>query len=384
MLIDLLDCATVLDLKLAIAAERAHCAVPRLRLLILHNHSSASSSSSSSVAAESPEFTLLHNDRTLNSYGIRPDSNVEIDMFVRDVNACQGEFVRFHYRIDGRPIRGVAIHATTSEVYTLYAGSKVLVHDEHGTLLRSFDVQQLSLEAIAVAPSGDLFISCRDVDVNAPIVAVFDGIDGALKCTFGQDYDTHLLSSAWGVALSDTSGHVFVVDMDEHKIVVFTQQGEFVRAWGDEGTSPGQLRAPWGITVHDATVYVTDGTDRIQAFTEDGVLVRAFHAAAPDDGRKHTDTNSEQCDDCSSSSSDSSTRGCEPAGIAVLSNGDLLVCDYLGARVALFEPDGALMRTWQLRPIDDDEDENAPIYIAVAPSGAVFVSDGGSSVQVFQ
>jgi DNA-binding beta-propeller fold protein YncE len=75
------------------------------------------------------------------------------------------------------------------------------------------------------------------------------------KSRYGHDSDEFVLEdvlvrSAKGVALDETNGHLFVVDSDRNRIVVFDiASGSFVRSIGKYGSRPGQLWIPTDIAI---------------------------------------------------------------------------------------------------------------------------------------
>ena len=51
-----------------------------------------------------------------------------------------------------------------------------------------------------------------------------------------------------GLALDDED-NLYVADSGNNRVQRFSGDGEFLTAWGSEGSDEGQLRMPWGITV---------------------------------------------------------------------------------------------------------------------------------------
>ncbi len=70
-----------------------------------------------------------------------------------------------------------------------------------------------------------------------------------------------------GIAV-DGAGNVYVADSYNHRVLVFDEQGDFLRQWGSQGNAPGQFQEPWGIAVDgEGNVYVADTWNhRIQKF----------------------------------------------------------------------------------------------------------------------
>ena len=75
----------------------------------------------------------------------------------------------------------------------------------------------------------------------------------------------------------DGQGLLYVADACNHRIQVFDTSGakaRLVRAWGEEGVAPGQLRYPYDVLCHEEHVYVCEfGNHRVQKFTSAGVFL---------------------------------------------------------------------------------------------------------------
>jgi DNA-binding beta-propeller fold protein YncE len=73
---------------------------------------------------------------------------------------------------------------------------------------------------------------------------------------------------------------VYVADTGNNRIVVFDQQGRYLRSIGEEGSeSEGSLNAPEGVFVTgDGMIYVADtGNKRVVVYEAEGQFVRAFN-----------------------------------------------------------------------------------------------------------
>ena len=100
-----------------------------------------------------------------------------------------------------------------------------------------------------------------------------------------------------------------------HRIVVFSQEGELVRNFGAQGRGKGEFNSPSGVAISpdDHHLYVSDqGNQRVQVFTLEGHYVRDF-------------------------STDQLKR---PCGLSVISDGSVLVADRDTSRVVVFDKKG--------------------------------------------
>ncbi|KAI6649084.1 hypothetical protein LOD99_6805 [Oopsacas minuta] len=84
-----------------------------------------------------------------------------------------------------------------------------------------------------------------------PIVAV--GKQGSVRGAFNNPR---------GVTIEPESGHIYVADMNNSRIQIFSQEGHHLNIFGDR-----HLKSPWGILIHEDNIYVTDrGHDAIFLF----------------------------------------------------------------------------------------------------------------------
>uniref|UniRef100_A0A1X7UGU2 RING-type domain-containing protein n=1 Tax=Amphimedon queenslandica TaxID=400682 RepID=A0A1X7UGU2_AMPQE len=115
----------------------------------------------------------------------------------------------------------------------------------------------------------------------------------------------------------DCHGLVYITDSDNHCIQKFSPNGKFVGWFGIKGSGPGELNRPNGITIDTAAtglVYVSEyGNKRISVFTSDGVFVSSF-------GGKGSDIDHFQ----------------EPLGLTFDRNGYFYVCDHLNRQLFVY------------------------------------------------
>lgn len=78
---------------------------------------------------------------------------------------------------------------------------------------------------------------------------------------------------------------IYVADMENHRIQVLTEQGEFLRSFGSPGTGNDQFNRPRGVAVdvERDRVYVTDcRNNRISVFSTNGAWLTHFGTGSDD------------------------------------------------------------------------------------------------------
>ena len=70
-----------------------------------------------------------------------------------------------------------------------------------------------------------------------------------------------------GIAV-DTNGMVYVSELGNHRISVFTSEGHYVTSFGEKGKGQGQFKFPSGLAVdNNGVVYVCDyNNNSVQVF----------------------------------------------------------------------------------------------------------------------
>ena len=156
-------------------------------------------------------------------------------------------------------------------------------------------------------------------------------------------------------------GQVYVADGGNHRIQVFDQAGNFLKAWGGaEGPEPGQLTEPWGIAVsEDGRVYVADTWNhRVQVFDENGNYLSEFGAFANTNGEAQILPGAFW----------------GPRGIALDKEGNVYVADTGNKRVQKFTPDGVYLGAWGGGGVVPGRFEE-PTSLAIDQEGHIYVAD---------
>ncbi len=171
--------------------------------------------------------------------------------------------------------------------------------------------------------------------------------------SFGGVEGSGRLNAPRNVAIGP-DGNVYVADSGNHRIVVFAPDGQFLRAFGESGSGPGQLNEPWGLAVDEQYVYVADTWNyRIQKFSLEGQLVKTFGSGG-------------------SSAEPNIYFG--PRAIALLGDNELLITDTGNHRVQVVDRDGQFIRQFGGQGGGNGQ-FNEPVGLAASPDGAIFVAE---------
>ncbi len=178
-----------------------------------------------------------------------------------------------------------------------------------------FGREQLTFPgSLAVDSDGNVYCS----DEYEKVIKIFD-TDGLLASEWDGEGG---LQSPSGIAF-DGDENLLVVEAATGQVKKFTKSGNFISAFGSEGSDPGQLNRPWGICVDSAgDIYVADwGNNRAQKFSPDGTHLVTFgeESGGPAGAMDH------------------------PADVAVDSEGDVYVSDWGNKLIKIFEADGTVI-----------------------------------------
>ena len=106
------------------------------------------------------------------------------------------------------------------------------------------------------------------------------GIPGDGPDTFNQPSDVVIASN----------GDIFVADghggNTNHRVVKFSKDGTFIKAWGKKGSGPGEFDTPHAMVIdsHDRIFIADRGNKRIQIFDTDGKFLAEWKQFGDPDG----------------------------------------------------------------------------------------------------
>jgi DNA-binding beta-propeller fold protein YncE len=179
----------------------------------------------------------------------------------------------------------VAVDAAEN-VYVFHRGDPpILVFDKNGKHTRSlghglFD----SPHGLRVAPDGSLWA----IDNVSNIVVKMDPSSGRVKMVLGRRRTTgeaeNLFNKPTDVAFGPT-GDIYVSDgYGNSRVVQYSKDGEFIRAWGKRGVNPGEFNTPHAVVLDKQNkLYVADRENfRIQIFDQEGNFQQMWtHVGSP-------------------------------------------------------------------------------------------------------
>ncbi len=150
------------------------------------------------------------------------------------------------------------------------------------------------------------------------------------------------------------NGHIAIADTHYHRVVIFDDQCNVVRMFGESGHGEGQFIYSSAVTQDpDGFLYVAEygGNDRVQKFTAEGEFVLMFGSVGTEEGEFQ-----------------------RPSGL-VWHDGVIYVADAINNRIQAFSPNGKFLRV-----VADTKSTGLyyPYDIAIGPDGSLFVPEYGA------
>ena len=125
----------------------------------------------------------------------------------------------------------------------------------------------------------------------------------------------------WGVAVN-ARDEIAVTDCFNHRIQIFSSDGNYLRSFGRKGNKNGELNEPMGIAFHNnGNIFVADsGNARIQIFNGEGEYISSFGGKGSLDSQFF-----------------------DPFGLSVDSDGNIIVADAGNKLIKIFSPDSKFL-----------------------------------------
>lgn len=205
----------------------------------------------------------------------------------------------------------IGVYASTEDMLTGF--SKTLYDFSGGT-------GQRIIQPTAVAADGHGKVYASDSEFNR--VGLFDFVKKSYA-----DYITEGLKAPFGLDL-DSKGNLYVVERKGGAVKVYSPEKSLLFSFGQ-----GELGEPIRIAVDEehGRIYVSDLKDhQVKVFTLDGKFIQAI--GGEKGVRSETDGEFNR-----------------PNDLVVDRAGNLYVCDQLNARIQIFDPSGAFVRKFGIR-----------------------------------
>jgi DNA-binding beta-propeller fold protein YncE len=257
-------------------------------------------------------------------------------------------------------------------------------------------------------------LSVLALDAQGRLVILRGGTDGlALVGPVPLGPDARPIEDPAGLAV-DADGGSYVLDGAGCRILATSPSGTFARAFGQEGTEPGELSFPRAVDVSPAGLVVADtGNNRVQGLAREGGALFVAGAevdeddeipsgsapglfdgpagigAAPDGQIFVADTNNHRIQVLDSGGEYASAFGVEgeapgrllfPGCLRVGRGGDVFVLDLHGRRIQKFAPTGAFVWGFLLESCGPelggasagfDVGDDETLYVPVPSKGVV-------------
>jgi DNA-binding beta-propeller fold protein YncE len=158
-------------------------------------------------------------------------------------------------------------------------------------------------------------------------------------------------------------GNLYVADRYNHRVQVFTQDGVFVRQFGNYGSGNGEFNELTGIHVApDGKVYVSEWhNNRVQVFDAQGKFIRVIGQAGSGEGQLNG-----------------------PHGVTVDDDGNVYVVEHNNARVSVFKPDGTYLRQWGSSGSGDGQFQGVSAICRTPDNKIAVLERHGRRAQVFE
>ena len=220
------------------------------------------------------------------------------------------------------------------------------------------------------------------------------GAKGAKQGEF--DYPTGIIF--------DKNRNIVVADNGNHRVQLFSEQGEYLSQFGEKGNLLRQLKNPLGLSSDDDNIIVTDNTNKlVKIFSNNGHFLRKigergsfiypFHCVRYD-GKYYVSDRDKHCVNVFDSDGtylykfgkkgDGDGNFNKPHCLAVNKARNLMVCDSMNHRIQVFDLDGNFVSKFGTEGTGPGQ-FNLPVSLAVLSDGKIVVTDFcNHRIQIFE
>jgi DNA-binding beta-propeller fold protein YncE len=257
--------------------------------------------------------------------------------------------------------RPVAVLASNpSSFWVLDQGKQTIynVENNNGEIPRSIRKKEnyfTSLVGSCAMPDGGMLFT----DSRLNKVFRVTGEDNKLEVV----NDTLHLLQPTGVAYSDLTKEIWIVETGAHRITILDENGALKKRIGGRGDESAKFNYPTSICIDKkGDAYIVDAMNfRVQIFDKNGTFQSMFGEAGDMMGAM-----------------------ARPKGIAVDSYGDIYIADALLHAVQIFDKQGTLLYSFGKRGRDKEEFW-MPAGVYIDSRDFIYVADSyNSRIQIFQ
>ena len=193
------------------------------------------------------------------------------------------------FSMTNRPWR-VAISNSKHIMVTERYNNCITILDSNGKKVKSLGGNESSCSVEFHDPRGIAITTDNHILVSDSNRIQKISMDGDLRASVGTKSGTLQFNQPEGIAISPTTGLIYIADASNHRIQVLNPDLSVSRSFGAKGTGSSQFNTPSDIAFDSkGLVYVTDTfNNRIQKFTPSGKIVNKFSNKSFGSGKLNT------------------------------------------------------------------------------------------------
>jgi DNA-binding beta-propeller fold protein YncE len=263
---------------------------------------------------------------------------------------CQGKFDS-EFKCPAGPTwapGGIAVSSVGEVISVDNDSHTIFVHDLEGNLIRSWASPSVNVSALFVSAQNEIWM--LDHRHHCIFVSHLDGSVARKKLSSrgempGELYYPH------AIAVSPSGKEVYVADSGNHRVQVYRTE---TRKWGILHASGIVFNKPAGLALTSTgSVVISDSYNhRIVIVSSEGILIHQWQTKGAKDNL------------------------IAPCSVVVSPSNEIFVCFQSDSRIQTYDLKGNLLRSWKTTI--------QPQYLAFAPNGRLYCSDGVALVHVFK